>query len=124
MIEHLLKKMPLAQRQPFLDEQQRLIAQLVVPSIAQLDVGAYVHNILPKAYATVPIIFQEHQQYTGQAFLPIIVRYNYNRLTSILKLRVLYVEVTSTTRLLTPGGYYVCILNSNGKLDLKSTTNL
>ena len=51
VIEHLLKKMPLAQRQPFLDEQQRLIAQLVVPSIAQLDVEAYVHNILPKAYA-------------------------------------------------------------------------
>jgi hypothetical protein len=127
VIEQLLKKMPPVQRQPFLDEQWNLMTQLAAPPRPQMalpDIGVHVHATIPKAYATLPIVFQEHRQYTGQAFLPIIVRYSFNQITNVLKLRVLYIEVTSTTRPLAPGGPYVCILHGNEKMDLNSTMNL
>ena len=112
IIEHLLERMPPFQRQPFTEEQNDLIARLVVPTFG-------VRNIR----ATVPIVFQEHQQYKGRAFLPIIVRYNYNKLTSVLRLRMLYIDVTSATKLDEKEGCYICALTGNGKIDLSGSTN-
>jgi hypothetical protein len=108
VIRHLLEKMPSCQRQPFIDEQEKLVARLLVP-------GLGVHGV----HATVPIVFQMHQKYKGRAFLPIIVRYNFNKLTNVLRLRVLYVDVTSATKL-DERGYYVCALTGDGGIDVSA----
>jgi hypothetical protein len=107
VIEHLLQMMPSCQRQPLLEEQQNLIGKLVVPALGGVQ----------SVHATIPIVFQRHQKYKGRAFLPIIVRYNFNRLTNVLRLRILYVDVTSATKL-DEKGYYVCALTSETGIDL------
>jgi len=109
VIKHLLEKMPSCQRQPFIEEQGSLIGKLLVP-------GFGVHD----AHATVPIVFQMHQKYKGRAFLPIIVRYNFNKLTNVLRLRVLYVDVTSATQLDDEKGYYICALTGDRGIDLSA----
>src|SRR5262245_50653402 len=101
--------MPSCQRQPFIEEQGSLIGKVLVP-------GFGVHS----AHATVPIVFQMHQKYKGRAFLPIIVRYNFNKLTNVLRLRVLYVDVTSATKLDDEKGYYICALTGNRGIDLSA----
>jgi hypothetical protein len=109
IIGHLLEKMPSCQRQPFTDEQERLIARLLVP-------GFGVHSV----HATVPIVFQIHKKYKGRAFLPIIVRYNFNKLTNILKLKILYIDVTSATKLDDREGHYICALRGGEEIDLNA----
>jgi hypothetical protein len=101
VIGHLMKKMPAYQRQPFLDEQSRLIGQLVV-------------NFGPNNInATIPIIFETHLKYAGRAFLPIIVGYHFYTVTNILRLRVLYLDVTGVTKKNHGDEYYTCSLISN-----------
>jgi len=112
IIGHLMERMLPCQHRPFAEEQNDLIARLVVPTFG-------VRNIR----ATVPIVFQEHQQYKGRAFLPIIVRYNFNKLTNVLRIRMLYIDVTSATKWDEKEGCYICVLTGNGKIDLSGSTN-
>jgi hypothetical protein len=108
VIEHLLERMPSFQIKPFTEEQANLVGRLLVPA----------HPRLSKIYATVPIVFQKHDKYQGRAFLPIIVSFSFNRLTNILRLRILYIDVTSATKMDEQKGYYICSLTGNGKIDL------
>ena len=87
VIGHLMKKMPAYQRQPFLEEQNRLIGQLVVSFLTPNNINA-----------TIPIVFETHLKYAGRAFLPIIVGYHFYTVTNILRLRVLYLDVTGVTK--------------------------
>jgi hypothetical protein len=107
VIQHLLEMMPSCQRQPFIEEQQNLIAKLLVPTLGGIQ----------SVRATIPIVFQTHPKYKGRAFLPIITRYNLNKPTNVLRIRVLYVEVTSATKL-DEKGHYVCTLTGDKAIDL------
>ena len=107
VIEHLLTKMPAYQRKPFLDEQNKLIGQLVVK-----------FGPLYKVNATIPIVFETHVNYVGRAFLPIIVGYHFNTVTNILRLRVLYLDVTGVTKKDEGDEYYNCSLISNEPMHL------
>ena len=108
VIEHLLERMPSFQIKPFNEEQANLVGRLLVPA----------HPRLSRIHATVPIVFQKHHKYQGRAFLPIIVSFSFNKLTNILRLRILYIDVTSATKLDEQKGYYICSLTGNGKIDL------
>jgi hypothetical protein len=108
VIDHLLEKMPSFQIGPFNEEQANLVGRLLVPANPRVS----------RIHATVPIVFQKHHKYQGRAFLPIIVSYSFNRLTNILRLRILYIDVTSATKLDEQKGYYICSLTGNGKIDL------
>jgi len=107
VINHLLEMMPFCQRQPFIEEQQSLITKLLFPTLSGIQ----------SVRATIPIVFQTHHKYKGRAFLPIIVRYNFNKPTNVLRVRVLYVDVTSVTKL-NEKGYYVCTLTDGEGIDL------
>jgi len=109
ILENLLGKMPDYQRQPFLHEQQGLIAGLIMKGL-----GA------EKMYATVPIVFEKHKTYQGRAFLPVIVRHSFNQLTSTLRLTVIYMDVTAITKL-NEDGYYICKMVGNNLLDFSDT---
>lgn len=110
VIDHLLEMMPKCQRQPFLNEQSNLIGRLVVVF------GPPVQNI----HATIPIVFEKHEEYAGRAFLPIIQRYQLNKVTNVLRLRVLYLDVTSVTKAEKSHGYYTCSLTGNELINLKT----
>lgn len=110
ILENLLEKMPDCQRAPFLHEQRSLITGLIMTGL-----GA------GKIHATVPIVFEKHNTYQGRAFLPVIVRYSFNQLTSTLKLTVIYMDVTAITQL-NEDGYYVCNLVGNNSLALKNAS--
>lgn len=98
IIGHLVDKMPDYQRGPFLDEQQRLIATITSPTL-------FGPSQLKDVSASVPIVFSNHQSYSGKAFLPVIVRY---RLTKeILKLTVLYIDVSPICEK-SNQGHFVC----------------
>ena len=111
--EHLMQKMPSTQRTPFIDEQNRLIFQLLFPAGDPKDI---------RANATIPFVFQQHQTYRGRAFLPIIVRYYFNKLTSVLRLKVLYIDVTSATKL-NKSGYYICPLTGDEVIKFNDSDN-
>ncbi len=111
--EHLMKKMPITQRTPFIDEQNKLIFQLLFPAGDPKDI---------RANATVPFVFQQHQTLQGRAFLPIIVRYYFNKLTSVLRLKVLYIDVTSATKL-NERGYYICALTGDEVIKFNDSDN-
>ena len=98
IIGHLTNKMPDYQRQPFMDEQERLIAAITAPTV-------FPNSALKDLSASVPIVFEQHKSYSGKAFLPVIVRY---RLTNeILKLTILYLDVSSFCET-SNQGHYVC----------------
>jgi hypothetical protein len=77
-----------------------------------------------QANATVPFVFQQHQnqKYQGHAFLPIIIRYYFNRLTNVLRLKVLYIDVTSATKL-NERGYYTCALTGDEVIKFNDSDN-
>jgi len=108
VVDHLLEKMPPFQIKPFNEEQANLVGRLLVPTSSRVS----------RIHATVPIVFQNHHTYKGRAFLPIIVSFTFNKLTNILRLRILYIDVTSATKLDEQKGYYICSLTGNGKIDL------
>src|SRR5262249_9683408 len=87
VIEHLLAKMPACQREPFLEEQKKLIGRLLV--------GIRVDDIK----ATIPIVFESHERCAGQAILPIIVGYHLNMVKAVLRLRITYLDVTGVTKI-------------------------
>jgi hypothetical protein len=98
IIKHLADKMPDFQRQPFMAEQERLIAAITSPTL-------YEHSEIKDVSASVPIVFAKHQSFSGKAFLPVIVRY---RLTKeILKVTVLYMDVSPICEK-SNMGYFVC----------------
>ena len=105
VLNNLMEKMPDYQREPFLDEQQNLIAGFLTKGAGSR-----------RMHATVPIVLENHKTYPGQAFLPIIVRHSYNKVTSTLRLSVIYMDVTAVTEL-NERGYYECKLVGNKQLD-------
>lgn len=105
VLEAIMEKMPECQREPFINEQQDLIGRLITKGLGS-----------QRMYATVPIVFEKHATYPGQAFLPIIVRYFYNKITDTLRLSVVYFDVTEITEK-NRDGYWVCKLVGKKRLD-------
>jgi len=110
VIQKLVNKMPEYQRKAFLQEQNNLIGGLV------LSMGAGQGEDFP--YATVPIVFEKHDKYEGRAFLPVIVRYQFFRPTNVLRLRVLYLDVTAATTMDNAKHCFICGLRCDTKLKL------
>jgi hypothetical protein len=108
VIDHILTKMPACQRQPFLDEQNNLVGRLVV------NVGPRVDDIR----ATIPIVFETHEKCVGRAILPIITGYHFNMVTTVLRLRIMYLDVTGVTNMNDGNEYYTCSLTGNQHTNL------
>ena len=113
VVNHIMGLMPLCQRQAFANEQAILIGQLLTNSESARTVRA-----------TIPIVFQDPHKYKGRAFLPIIVSYFFKAgLNPILRLRTLYIDVTSATKLDEQRGFYTCILTGNDQIGLSGAQN-
>ncbi len=110
VIEHLIGKMPEYQRSPFLVEQNSLVTSLAVNMTAARTVDY--------PYATVPIVFETHKKFAGRAFLPVIVRYQFFQATNILRLRIIYVEVTTVTIKDSLKKYFTCTLKCDTTLKI------
>jgi len=50
-----------------------------------------------RMHATVPIVFEKHATYHGRAFLPIIIKHSFSKMTNTLRLSVIYMDVTEIT---------------------------
>jgi hypothetical protein len=110
VIEHIMKKMPEYQRNPFLLEQNSLVTSLAV------NMGAV--RAVDYPYATVPIVFETHGKFAGRAFLPVIVRYQFFQATNVLRLRIIYVEVTTATTMDSAKHCFTCTLKCDTTLKL------
>ncbi len=106
IIEHLMRKMPKVQRDPFGQEQDRLIKDLISPNVFQ-------DSNLQNVVATIPIVFEEHRKFRGRAFLPIIG--SYAKFGDVLKLKIVYLDVTSVTQQ-AQDGHFVCCLREGKPL--------
>jgi hypothetical protein len=104
VIDYLLTKMPACQRKPFVDEQNNLIARLIV-NVGPRDVEAI--------RATTPIVFETHQRCVGQAILPIIIGYHFNTATNVLRLKIMYLDVTGVTKMNEGDEHYTCSLTGD-----------
>lgn len=94
ILPHLRDCMPQAQLQAFEDQQSKLIGKIMMS--AYKDV-----------HATIPMLFTQHRTSCGRAFLPVIA--SYSNVDNVLRLNVIYVEVTGA---LTKhaDGYFYCDL--------------
>jgi hypothetical protein len=98
VIDHLIHKMPEGQRQPFIKEQERLIADITSPTL-------FKQSIIKDVSASIPVVFEHHKIFSKKAFLPIIVRYRMTK--EFLKITVLYIDVSSICEK-SDIGHYVC----------------
>jgi hypothetical protein len=98
VIDHITHKMVENQRQPFIEEQRRLIADITAPPVFE-------QSIIKDVSASIPIVFEHHQIFSKKAFLPIIVRFLMTK--EFLKITVLYIDVSSICEK-TEIGHYVC----------------
>jgi hypothetical protein len=89
--------MPANQFRPFIDEQSLIISSLLT------------EERFDRLNATVPIIFAEHKTLRGRAFLPVNIAQMFNSRTNILRLTIVYIDVTAVTHL-NKKGYYECCL--------------
>ncbi|ARN80029.1 hypothetical protein [Methylocystis bryophila] len=110
VIQHLTMKMPDYQRRPFMEEQNSLIGSLIL-SMGNVSDVEY-------PYATIPIVFEKHSKLAGRAFLPIIVRYQFSPATNVLRLRVVYLDVTTATTMDSAKHYFTCTLKCDKQLSL------
>jgi len=77
-----------AQSTAFLEEQQRLLFQLLNPGL--LSTGS------PRA--TVPIRFSDHGRHHEEAFLPVVTHCWSSRSEALMTLNLIYMDVTSVAR--------------------------
>ncbi len=110
VIDHLVKKMPDYQRKAFIAEQNSLVGSLAI------NMGKVREEDYP--YATVPIVFETHSIFKGRAFLPVIVRYQFFKATNVLRLRIIYVEVTTATTMDSAKHCFTCTLKCDTTLKL------
>ena len=110
VLNDLMEKMPECQREPFINEQRALIAGLILG-----DLG------IEGVHATVPIVFEKHTIYQGQAFLPIIVRHSFNNLTNTLRLSVIYMNVTEIIEM-NEDGHWICKLAGKKRIDFNDAS--
>jgi hypothetical protein len=87
--------MPKWQREKFRSEQAELIGRILIGDCE-------------KVYATVPIYFDNHTNLKNRAFMPIIHSYSTPQ-AGVLRLRVVYIEVTGAIKK-HQEGYYYCNL--------------
>lgn len=119
-LKSLDKKMPAFQVSPFLEEQDRLINELVVvkPFTIIEDTPAR------RAKAKVPMVFTGHSDpdYRRRAFLPIILQHHMSSDGTLLRLKVLYLNVTASVRRADPPNrHFVCdLFTPTDPLDLGS----
>lgn len=106
VLKVLIRKMPEWQREPFGLEQDRLIDRMNRDPIFS-KVGVPI--------ATIPIVFREHKKYKGRAILPVIG--GYSLIGDLLKLRLLYLDVTCVVQQ-HRDGYYFCNLSDCSALKI------
>jgi hypothetical protein len=108
VIGHLTGKMLHDQCAPFLEDQKRILGNLVLGSVQPTDISA-----------RVPIIFREHASARGRAYLPIIVSHLFIQPTNTFRINVVYIEVTAATHRRGPELHFRCEL-VDGALDTEA----
>lgn len=88
VVDHICRRMLPAQSTAFLEEQQRLLFQLLNPGL--LSTGS------PRA--TVPIRFSDHGRHHEEAFLPVVTHCWSSRSEALMTLNLIYMDVTSVAR--------------------------
>lgn len=115
VIDSIANQMNQNQRAKFMDEQAEILGRIYSDAC---DVFSQDSNrLLQKLTPTVPIIFDDHEnsKYVGRAYLPFIVRFKKDKL---LRLTVIYIEVTSAVRKVIERGveFYCCKWNDQVQL--------
>ena len=108
VIQELGAMMPVGQFNAFGNDQNLLLAQLVGAGGLPFELE---NGSIQSVRAKVPMVFQNHpdKNYDRRAFLPIIVNHRRNTNEGKLSLTVLYLDVTSVTRV-APDGTFECRL--------------
>ncbi|EXI75039.1 MAG TPA: hypothetical protein PK440_19150 [Candidatus Accumulibacter phosphatis] len=86
--EHICRRMSPEQGRAFLEEQQRLLFQLLNPGL--LSTGP------PRA--TVPIRFSDHGRHHEEAFLPVVTHCWSSSSEALMTLNLIYMDVTSAVK--------------------------
>jgi len=105
VVDHICRRMLPAQRTAFLEEQQRLLFQLLNPGL--LSTGS------PRA--TVPIRFSDHGKHHEEAFLPVVTHCWSSRSEALMTLNLIYMDVTSVAQKDRERGCYVSRLTAQDR---------